>query len=337
MPSTSLVSEINTVGSLTKLAICPEDSMRRIAELIERVSRCRSILIFGETGSGKEIVAQALHERGPRSQMPLIVVNCANQSKELMASELFGHERGAFTGATEKHIGLFEIANGGTLFFDEIGELPLDFQPRLLRALETMTFNRVGGATCLKADVQIISATNRDLVKMVREGTFREDLYHRMHVLDIKVPPLRDRPNDIRYFADLFVKEFSSGKSVVTEECHKALAEYPWPGNVRELRNVIERATYMANGDSQIRIYNLLLPSGEGMTRDEFSCSLTANSRLAELVDVAVERGLNEAITFFERVAAKEALKRSGGKHIIAAKSLGVSKVSFRRLIKEEE
>ncbi len=209
-----------------------------------------SVLILGESGTGKELLARAVHSRSRRSDRPLVKVNCASLPSNLIESELFGHEKGAFTGAVAKKIGRFELADKGTIFLDEIGEMPLDLQAKLLRVLQEGEFERVGNPHTTKVDVRVIAATNRALEQAVRAGSFREDLYYRLNVFPITSPPLRDRKEDIGVLITHFLKKFSSkiGKNIekISQEAMTALKAYPWPGNVRELENTIERAVILA-------------------------------------------------------------------------------------------
>jgi PAS domain S-box-containing protein len=211
-----------------------------------------SVLITGETGTGKELIARAIHSRSTRRDKPLIKVNCAALPMGLVESELFGHERGAFSGAIARHIGRFELAHGGTIFLDEVGDIPPDVQVKLLRVLQEREIERVGGATPIRADVRIIAATNRDLAKSVREGTFREDLFYRLNVFPIARPALRERRADVPLLVRFLVRRISAkiGKPMdgVTQDTMHRLVDYPWPGNVRELENVIERAVILCRG-----------------------------------------------------------------------------------------
>jgi formate hydrogenlyase transcriptional activator len=227
-----------------------------LAEVLERVSRVAaattSVLITGETGTGKELVARAIHERSPRRERLLVKVNCAAISSGLVESELFGHEKGAFTGALARRKGRFELAHGGTLLLDEVGELALDLQAKLLRVLQERELERVGGSETVRVDVRVIAATNRNLLDMVARGTFREDLYYRLNVFPVELPPLRERPRDIAILVHAFVRQFArqAGKRIdgVTPEAMRRLESYRWPGNVRELQNVVERAVILARG-----------------------------------------------------------------------------------------
>jgi transcriptional regulator with PAS, ATPase and Fis domain len=212
-----------------------------------------TVLVQGESGSGKELVARAIHHRSPRADKPFLEINCAGLSEHLLESELFGHERGAFTDAKALKRGLLEIADGGTLFLDEIGDMPLAIQPKFLRVLENRTFRRVGGTRDISVDVRVITASNKDLSKLVEKQTFREDLYYRLKVMPVTVPPLRERGNDILILADLFIQEFSGmlKKRIrgYSPEAQRVLLAYSWPGNVRELRNVTERGMILCQGD----------------------------------------------------------------------------------------
>jgi len=211
-----------------------------------------TVLVLGETGTGKELIARAIHNRSARRERTFVKINCAAIPSGLLESELFGHERGAFTGAIAQKIGRFEVANGGTLFLDEVGEIPLELQPKLLRVLQEQEFERIGGTRTIKVDVRLVAATNRDLVQMVEEHRFRDDLYYRLNVFPIYAPPLRERPEDIeplvRYFVQRFAARMQRRIEVIPTETLDAMRRYPWPGNVRELENLIERAVILSSG-----------------------------------------------------------------------------------------
>ncbi|WP_246207715.1 sigma-54 interaction domain-containing protein [Bradyrhizobium rifense] len=224
-----------------------------VVEEIKQVAQTSStVLLLGETGSGKEVLAQAIHDSSAQKDRAMIKVNCAALPASLIESELFGREKGAFTGALARQAGRFEIADGSTIFLDEVGELPLELQPKLLRVLQEGEFERLGGNKTIKVDARVIAATNRPLEQAVSEGRFRQDLFYRLNVFPIEVPPLRERREDIPFLAWTFVKEFgnSMGKPIeeIAEESMDALREYLWPGNIRELRNVIERAMILSRG-----------------------------------------------------------------------------------------
>ncbi len=238
-------------GNVYQGIIGNDPAVRQLAELIERVApSSAAVAIFGESGTGKELVARAVHQRSTRAEGPFVPVNCAAISKELIESELFGHEKGAFTGATSARSGAFEEAHGGTLFLDEIGELPLDLQAKLLRALESGEIKRVGASKPQHVDVRIVAATNRDLLGAAKTGAFREDLYYRLCVIPLHLPPLRNRISDLPLLADHFVRAFSpKGQALrLTPAAQAKLQSHAWPGNVRELRNVIHRALLLRKG-----------------------------------------------------------------------------------------
>ena len=229
-------------------------ALRGVMERVARVApTTATVLITGETGTGKELIARAIHAASPRAKRPLVRVNCAALPEGLLASELFGHERGAFTGAVERRKGRFELANGGTIFLDEIGELSPAMQVALLRVLQEGEFERVGGTETLKTDVRVVAATNRNLDEAVRQGRFRADLLYRLNVVPIAVPPLRERAGDVRLIAEHHASHYAStiGKRVagLSPMALATLEAYPWPGNVRELQNVVERAVILASGE----------------------------------------------------------------------------------------
>jgi Nif-specific regulatory protein len=235
--------------------------MKQVYELIEKISQTSStVLILGESGVGKELVAHAIHYNSSRQNMPFVKFSCAALPESTIESELFGHEKGSFTGAFNKHIGRFEMAEGGTIFLDEIGELTPAVQTKLLRVLQEKEFERVGGTKTIKADIRIITATNRDLEEQIKEGKFREDLYYRLNVFPIIVPPLRERKTDILLLTDHFVEQYSraTGKEIkrVSTSSINMLMSYHWPGNVRELENIIERAVILSE-DKVIHGYHL--------------------------------------------------------------------------------
>jgi DNA-binding NtrC family response regulator len=231
-------------------------AIREIQAMVELLAKApqTTVLIQGESGSGKELVARAIHYRSPRGDKPFLEINCAGLSEHLLESELFGHERGAFTDAKALKRGLLEIADGGTLFLDEIGDMPIAIQPKFLRVLESRTFRRVGGTRDISVDVRVITASNKDLSRLVEKQSFREDLYYRLKVMPLTVPPLRERGNDILVLADLFVQEFNGmlKKRIrgFSPEAQQVLLAYAWPGNVRELRNVTERGMILCQGET---------------------------------------------------------------------------------------
>ncbi len=239
------MAAMELIGSTSKF--------RAVLDLINMVAPIDStVLIQGETGTGKEAVARAIHDASPRRQNRFVTLNCAAIPSALLESELFGHERGAFTGAVTQTAGRFQTADRGTLFLDEIGDLPLELQPKLLRVLQEKEFERLGGGRTIQTDVRVITATNRDLVRMVEERKFRADLFYRLDVLPITLPPLREREDDIPLLAEHFMRRFAQrlGKSIdfIPDGVMRELKRYHWPGNIRELQNVIERSVILANG-----------------------------------------------------------------------------------------
>jgi len=237
--------------------------------LLDQVAPASSpVLLEGESGTGKGVLARLIHNRSPRAKAPFVDLNCAGLSKELLESELFGHEKGAFTSATATKQGLFEVASSGTLFLDEIGEMEISIQARLLKALEDRKFRRVGGVRDLQADFRLVAATNRTLRDEIASGTFRKDLYYRLNVVTIRVPPLRERADDIpllaQQLAGRLANEIGRKPPAISDRAMRKLNEYPWPGNVRELRNVLERAMLVSNG-SEIRTEDLFLEDSHGV------------------------------------------------------------------------
>ena len=229
-------------------------ALREVLSHVAKIAPTDStVLITGETGSGKELIARAIHRGSRRSLHPMVSVNCAATPASLIATELFGHERGAFTGAQQRRLGRFEVAAGGTLFLDEVGELPTEFQVTLLRVLQEREFERVGGTTTIRADVRVVAATNRDLGAAIAAGTFRSDLYYRLNVFPIEVPPLRERSADIRALVEVFLDRYARrARKTIRRISKKTLAileAYPWPGNIRELQNVIERSVILCDSD----------------------------------------------------------------------------------------
>jgi len=292
--------------------------MRRVMAQIDRVAASEArICILGETGTGKELVARALHERSPRKDGPFVTLNCAAVPGELIESELFGHEKGSFTGAASRHIGKFEQANHGTLFLDEIGDMPLVMQAKLLRVLEERQVERVGGDRTIPVDVRVVVATHRNLDDLVKKGTFRQDLYHRVYVFPLSLPPLRERADDIPVLVEHFaaqVAEFNGWKTKpFLPEAIQELQRYSWPGNVRELRNVVERLLLLADGPVDRTAVQLALPN---------SASEAAPSSGA----VRLEGPLAQRVDSFERDQILTELKRHNQRMTDTAKALGLER-----------
>lgn len=261
-----------------------------------------SVLILGETGTGKELVARSIHSSSQRSDKPFIKVNCPAISSNLIESEFFGHEQGAFTGATKKRDGRFKVADGGTIFLDEIGEIPIDLQSKLLRVLQEGEFEPVGSSNTIKVDVRVIAATNRDLLQEVKEGKFREDLYYRLNVFQINVPPLRERGADIEKLANAFLGKFSKRNGInlqpLSDQDIIRLNSYNWPGNIRELQNVVERAV-ITSIDGRLNLEQAL-PETSGLDIPEIAASIMDNENVIsdkELKDIEkanIQRALNK-------------------------------------------
>ncbi|MFL6651419.1 MAG: nitrogen regulation protein NR(I) [Sulfurifustaceae bacterium] len=315
-------------------------SMQEVFRAIGRLSNSHlNVLINGESGTGKELVARALHTHSPRAKAPFIAINIAAVPSELLESELFGHERGAFTGATGQRQGRFEQANGGTLFLDEIGDMPTELQTRLLRVLSDGKFYRVGGHEQVSTDVRIIAATNQDLEERVKQGRFREDLFHRLNVIRVHLPALRERREDIPILANHFLKRSAAEIGVepkqLTPETEQHVAQLPWPGNVRQLENACRWLTVMAPSQV-IRVEDLPpeLRSAGGQQEDgrwETTLKQVVEHRLMR-GEGKIYRDMNES---FERILIKAALKYTGGRKQEAAKKLGWGRNTLTRKLKE--
>jgi DNA-binding NtrC family response regulator len=301
-------------------------ALHEVVQMIKQVAPSKAtVLIQGDSGTGKELVAHAIHGLSNRSKAKFVAVHCAALSPTLLESELFGHERGAFTGATERRIGRFEQANGGTLFLDEIGEIDTNTQVKILRVLgEEHSFERVGGNQSIRTDVRLIAATNKNLKQLVSEGKFRDDLYYRLNVVTINMPALRDRKEDIPLLVNAFLREFAkeNGKPVreLTSEAMNCIEQYDWPGNVRELRTAVERGVVMS--------------SGPKITLRDLPLSLRQHGKvdaLSKNVDPARQLNLHETEN---RVIAR-ALEETGGNVTEAARRLGISRRTVHRKLKE--
>jgi two-component system response regulator AtoC len=305
--------------------------MREVFETIQKVAETDlTVLVRGESGTGKELVAQALHQRGTRSGRPFVAVNCAAISRELVESELFGHEKGAFTGADARRIGRFEAADGGTIFLDEIGDMPLETQAKVLRVLQERCFERVGGTRSVPVDVRIIAATHRDLAKDVQAGRFREDLYFRLCVVSVGIPPLRDRLEDVPGLAARFLEQIAgrtaNARAVLSADAFARLGRHDWPGNVRELRNVLERAAVLATGPA-ISAADLDLDPGSGED---------AMPRF-DPEEVPFSDAKRRVVTAFERAYLLGALRRNGGNVSRTARTIGMVRQSLQQKIREHD
>jgi len=300
-------------------------AIMRTIEIIRLVgSRRSTVLITGETGTGKEMVARAIHLASPRAQQPLVAVNCNALPENLLEAELFGHVKGAFTGAIQHRLGRFEQAHKGTLFLDEVGDLPLDIQTKLLRFLQEREFQRVGSSETIRVDVRLIAATNVDLVQRIREGKFREDLYYRLNVVPISAPPLRDRLEDIPLLAHHFVEKICQLEEIplrrLSPETIARLKNCPWPGNVRQLENAVEMAVALSGTREILYPSDFPLPT----------------NRIAQTIPIATS-DFEQTVGRIERQILEEALKKSGGNKTAAAEMLGLKRTTLAAKIKSLE
>ena len=299
-------------------------ALREVMAKVEQVAPTGStVLLRGETGTGKELVAHAIHINSPRVEKPFVRVNCAALSPGVLESELFGHEKGAFTGAVARRAGRFELADGGTLFLDEVGDLPMEVQVRLLRALQEREFERVGGTETLRVDVRVISATNRDLEALIAEGKFREDVYYRLNVFPVYLPPLRERIEDLGRLVEHFVVKFNrvTGKQVrgFDAAALDAMAQYAWPGNVRELENVVERAIIVCKG-SEVTVNDL------DFGRRHAAASGPISTTLAVPSPAIGSKPLNVRLQEQERNEIVAAIEKNAGNIAGAARALGINR-----------
>ncbi|NPB09826.1 MAG: sigma-54-dependent Fis family transcriptional regulator [Thermodesulfobacteria bacterium] len=308
--------------------------MRQVFSLIEKVADTDStILILGESGTGKELVARAIHQASHRRDGPFIPVNCGAIPEELLESELFGHEKGAFTGAIKTRVGRFELAHGGTIFLDEVSEMSPKLQVKLLRVLQERTFERVGGTRPIQVDIRVIAATNRDLEKEVREGRFREDLYYRLNVIPIKLPPLRERREDIPLLIEHFLKRFAKRKNRevtgISREALECLMRHDWPGNVRELENVIERMVILSNNE---------ILALEDVP--EYILGKAGSPPLVNVDDFDIpEEGINlpHMVSEFEKRLILKALEKTGWVKNRAAKLLHINRTTLIEKMKKQK
>jgi len=309
-------------------------AMAQVFELVRKAARSEAnILVLGESGTGKELIARAIHANSPRATQPFVPVDCASLPEQLLESELFGHEKGAFTGAVRNKPGLVEMANRGTLFLDEIAELPVALQVKLLRALQERQIRRVGGTSLVDVDVRVVSATNRDLADAIAKGQFREELYYRVNVIAIRLPPLRERAGDVRLLAHTFLKRYGQGRvTAMDPAAAEALERYRWPGNVRELQNVMERACALADGATitvgdlpEHIVHATAAPVASGMAPGEALPSAGTDLTLK----AAKERWLQ----VLEVSYLRDLLARHDGNVSSAAKAAGIDRKTFHRLI----
>ncbi|MHB8483169.1 MAG: sigma-54-dependent transcriptional regulator [Nitrospiria bacterium] len=315
--NSSLKENLRDFGDI----IGKEENIQKVYKIIEKVApQTTSVLILGESGTGKEIVSRELHKRSPRASQPFIPVNCAALAETLLESELFGHEKGSFTGAAFQKRGRFELAEGGTLFLDEIGEIGQSVQVKLLRFLQEKEFERVGGTRTLKVDVRIIAATNRDIKQEVSEKRFREDLYYRLNVVTIKLPPLRERKGDIESLSEHFLQKYNKElhkRNRLSPEVLAVFKKYPWPGNIRELENVIERAVVLSE-DEVILLTDIPAEMYQEASQPKLAPDSSASLKLPEQID------------HLEMVILKKTLEENHWNQTKTAEALGLKRSSLQ-------
>ena len=336
-PDAELIAAVlAAVADDSRDLIYRDDATARVVKLAQQIAASEaSVLITGESGTGKEVLARYVHSRSARAKKPLICVNCAAIPETLLESELFGHEKGSFTGAVARRIGKFEEANGGTLLLDEISEIDVRLQAKLLRAIQERVIDRVGGTRPVAIDIRIIATSNRNLAEAVREGTFREDLLFRLNVVNLKLPPLRERPADVLELAEYFVKKYAVANGVparpLSQEARRTLTLNYWPGNVRELENTMHRAVLMANGE-EIGPEAILTPDGVRLDQQKNAPAVAHAALAAE----QVTRGLvGRTVAEVERDLILETLKHCLGNRTHAANILGISIRTLRNKLNE--
>jgi DNA-binding NtrC family response regulator len=343
-----LVEQVNLDSGRFAEMIGQSHAMRRVFEIIDRVAPTDvTVLVRGESGTGKELVARAIHGRSPRANHPFVAVNCAAFSRELVESELFGHEKGSFTGALARREGKFETADGGTLFLDEIGDTSLETQAKLLRVIQEKRFERIGGNQALAVDVRIIAATNQDLEAMVSDARFREDLYYRIKVVEVRLPALREHPEDIPAFVIHFLKEacerFGTAPKVLTPETLRACLENPWRGNVRALKAAIEQAVILSHG-AEITPAELFgsalstaVPTSAGnlLPLDDQAGRVAEAKSPAAVGEFSFREAKEKFVTRWEHGFFINALKATGGNISRAAERVGMYRQSFQQKIRE--
>jgi DNA-binding NtrC family response regulator len=313
------------------------DAMQQVFKMIGRVAASDvPVMITGESGSGKELVARAIHNYSARSDKSFLAINCAAIPENLLESELFGHEKGSFTGAHSQRIGRFEQSDNGTLFLDEIGEMPLQVQSKILRVLQEGEFSRVGGNQMIRADVRIVCATNKNLEEEVAQKKFREDLFYRLNVVRIHLPPLRSRQEDIRQLAEYFLQKIAHQKHrpplKLSEEAARVLETYPWPGNVRELENTIQRASVLATADvllpKDIPLGQVSVLPAENITNEDDD---TVENALESLFNAATMNPSIELLPWLEREFTLRAMRKTNNNQVRAAKLLGITRATLRK------
>ena len=347
-PEADLIAAVlSAVADDEKPMISADPSMKHVIQLADQVARSEaSILVTGESGVGKEVMARYLHENSRRKDKPFISVNCAAIPDNLLESELFGHEKGAFTGAVARRIGKFEEADGGTLLLDEISEMDARLQAKLLRAIQERVIDRVGGTKPVKVDIRIIATSNRDLARAVSEGTFREDLLYRLNVVNLRLPSLRERPGDIAVLADHFVNKYAAANGVparpLSAAAQRAIVAHRWPGNVRELENAMHRAVLLASG-MEIDVEAIRLPDGRPLMMDAATPASAAPSaldagpaaRAAQAADAVTRSFVGQTVAAMEKTLILDTLTHCLGNRTHAANILGISIRTLRNKLNE--
>lgn len=327
-------------GTGNLIAVAPE--MRRLLEQVRAIAPFQTtVLVTGETGTGKEMVARAIHELSPRREKALVALNCAAVPEQLLEDELFGHVKGAFTGAHSARDGRFEQADGGTLFLDEVGDMSLPLQSKLLRVLQEREFERLGSSRTVKVDVRVVAATSADLQKRIDDGTFRPDLYYRLNVVHLRLPPLRERREDIRPLAEHLLAKFCAGAGLpdksISEDSWGALAAYRWPGNVRQLQNAVERAAVLTGAATEIHLQDLPEEVRAAAAAESTSGAVTTaasqpGQRPPEMTDAGVN--FDAVVTKVEHDLLLQALAKAGGNKMRAAQMLGMKRTTFVEKLK---
>lgn len=337
-PDAELISAvISAVARESSDFLFRDPSMERVVRMAEQIAGSEaSILITGESGTGKEVVAKFVHARSKRANKPFISVNCAAIPEALLESELFGHEKGAFTGAVARRIGKFEEASGGTLLLDEISEMDVRLQAKLLRAIQERVIDRVGGGKPVPVDIRILATSNRNLTEAVREGTFREDLLFRLNVVNLKLPPLRERPGDVVILSEHFVAKYAKANGIpprqLSPEARDALVRAPWPGNVRELENTLHRAVLLSSGDT-IGPESIVLPDGMGLAE---AARATSPAQMAAQTAQAMSRAIvGRTVADVERDLILDTLDHTLGNRTHAANILGISIRTLRNKLNQ--
>ena len=339
-PDPDLIAAVlEAVSTEKNEMICHDTSMKNVIDLAGQIARSdASVLITGESGTGKEVMAKYVHAHSARASKPFISINCAAIPENLLESELFGHEKGAFTGALARRIGKFEEADGGTLLLDEISEMDVRLQAKLLRAIQERMIDRVGGTTPVKVDIRIIATSNRDLSEAVREGVFREDLLYRLNVVNLKIPALRDRPGDILALAKFFAEKYARANGLplrkLSEAACQQLMANPWPGNVRELENTMHRATLLSSGD-MIEADAIRMPDGAPVSNGGACATDPLAARAAQTAEAVSKSLVGQTVAEVERDLIMDTLHHCLGNRTHAANILGISIRTLRNKLNQ--